>query len=256
MHAWFSGKAFARHRHDTYAIGLTESGIQSFSYRGSSHRSRVGQVVVLHPDEPHDGFAGTALGFGYRILYIDPSRIGAAVRAVSGHSASLPFVRDPVVRNPRLAQTIARAFTCEFEPLAVDTFMLAIAEALIKESGWTRSPATARPMAFTAVHRARRLLDEAKNRVVRSAELEAAAGLSRFELARQFRSLLGTSPYRYSLMRRLEFARDRLGEGHPAVAVALDAGFADQAHFTRQFRAAFGLTPARYEALRRNGLKS
>jgi len=32
--------------------------------------------------------------------------------------------------------------------------------------------------------------------------------------------------------------------------VALEAGFADQAHLTRMFRAAFGLTPARYRALR------
>src|SRR5204863_2518434 len=72
----------------------------------------------------------------------------------------------------------------------------------------------------------------------------------RYDLARQFRIMLGTSPYRYLLMRRLEFAREQIHRERPLVEVAFDAGFADQAHFTRAFRSAFGLTPARYRALR------
>ncbi len=85
--------------------------------------------------------------------------------------------------------------------------------------------------------------------MVHSAELEALTGLSRYELARQFRRVSGTSPYRYLLMRRLDDARKQLA-GHAALAeIALDAGFADQAHFTRMFKAAYGLTPASYRAL-------
>ena len=54
--------AFAPHRHDTYAIGLTETGVQAFDYRGSAHISTTGNVVVLHPDETHDGHAGSEAG--------------------------------------------------------------------------------------------------------------------------------------------------------------------------------------------------
>jgi AraC-like DNA-binding protein len=88
---------------------------------------------------------------------------------------------------------------------------------------------------------------------VRSVELEAVTGLSRYELARQFRTAYGTSPYRYSLMRRLDFARHRLRDGMPLVELALVAGFADQAHFTRMFRSAFGVTPGRFARLRGAG---
>lgn len=84
---------------------------------------------------------------------------------------------------------------------------------------------------------------------MRSSELEAITGLSRYEFARQFRALYGTSPYRYSLLRRLDIARARLGTGMPPAELALDAGFADQAHVTRMFRSAYGLTPARYARL-------
>jgi AraC-like DNA-binding protein len=101
-----------------------------------------------------------------------------------------------------------------------------------------------------AIERARQFLDAEKTRVVHSLELESVTGLTRYDLSRQFRIMVGTSPYRYLLMRRLEFARERIHRGRPLVEVALDAGFADQAHFTRAFRSAFGLTPARYRALR------
>ena len=77
-----------------------------------------------------------------------------------------------------------------------------------------------------------------------SQELESITGLTRYDLSRQFRIMFGTSPYRYLLMRRLEFARERIHQERPLVEVAFDAGFADQAHFTRAFRSAFGLTPA------------
>ena len=54
---------------------LTEVGVQAFDYRGVAEVSTPGQVVVLHPDETHDGRAGTPDGFGYRIVYVAPARI-------------------------------------------------------------------------------------------------------------------------------------------------------------------------------------
>jgi hypothetical protein len=91
--AWFRGSAYRRHRHDTYAIGVTETGLQAFAYRGATHRSVPGNVVVLHPDEAHDGRAGSEAGFGYRQLYVAPSLILAALRELYGEGAVLPFAR-------------------------------------------------------------------------------------------------------------------------------------------------------------------
>ena len=54
LRAWFSGPAYAKHRHDTYAIGVTEVGVQAFDYRGRVEHSLRGQVTVLHPDTPRD----------------------------------------------------------------------------------------------------------------------------------------------------------------------------------------------------------
>jgi len=53
MEARFFGNAFSPHRHDTYAIGVTLHGIQTFTYRGATHYSKPGNLVILHPDELH-----------------------------------------------------------------------------------------------------------------------------------------------------------------------------------------------------------
>ena len=250
LRAWFGGRAFTKHCHDTYAVGVTEAGVQAFDYRGRVERSTPGQVIVLHPDEMHDGRAGTEVGFGYRIVYVEPARIAAAVRTIRARPAPLPFVREPVSSNPTLGRAVAAAFQCAPEPLALDALVLRLAEGLI--AGDPRSPAACPPprLDHAAIERARVFLDS-RRAIVRSLELEAVTGLSRYEIARQFRTAHGTSPYRYSLMRRLDFARNRLGSGMPLAEVALAAGFVDQAHFTRMFRAAFGVTPGRYARLRR-----
>jgi AraC-like DNA-binding protein len=248
LRAWFGGRAYARHRHDTYAIGVTEAGVQTFDYRGRVERSIPGQVVVLHPDEMHDGRPGTPAGFGYRIVYVDPARIGAAARTLTGRPGPLPFAREPVSSSPTLARAVAAAFREPPEPLALDALVLRLAEGLLDAEAPGRAARAAR-LDHAALERARALLHE-RRAIVRSGELEAVAGLGRYELARQFRAAFGTSPYRYSLLRRLDFARRALAAATPLADVALAAGFYDQAHFTRAFRTAFGMTPGAYARLR------
>jgi len=253
LQAWFGGHGYDTHRHDTYAIGLTDSGVQAFDYRGATKVSTPGQVVVLHPDEAHDGRAGTPDGFGYRIVYVAPARIAEAARALRGPRCALPFVREPVVGDDRIAAAIEGAFLDEPEPLAVDALVFQLAEALCDADPSCCAGATPARVDGAAVARAQELLDAETARVVGSAELEAISGLTRHELARQFRAALGTSPYRYSLLRRLDRARALLADGRPLADVALDAGFADQAHLTRMFKAAFGVPPARHRALEARG---
>src|SRR5258708_40027857 len=84
---------FEPHRHDTYAIGITTAGVQTFHYRGLRRICLPGQLHVLHPDEAHDGAAGTDGGFGYPNLYIPPRLVRDALSGIA-----LPFVADPIQR--------------------------------------------------------------------------------------------------------------------------------------------------------------
>jgi AraC-like DNA-binding protein len=248
IEAYFAGHAFDPHRHDTYAVGLTLSGVQRFTYRGMVRDSLAGQAIVLHPDEVHDGRAGVDTGFIYRMVYVEPRLIRDAL---AGRTRSLPFVPTPVTDDGRMVAAAAGALAAvdrQMEPLEVDQAILALAEAMAALAGAASPPAD--PVASLAVDRARDLIDAHCDRVVGSDELEQATGMDRWQIARHFRAQLGTSPYRYLTMRRLDRVRAALLAGVPMAEAAVASGFADQSHMTRQFKRAYGVSPGRWRAVR------
>lgn len=246
LSARFGGHAYDPHRHETYAVGLTLSGAQSFHYRGALRTSRAGQVMVLHPDETHDGHATAADGFAYRMLYVDPALVSSAL-----DGRSPPFVPDAVADDPALAELVRDAFADfpqPLEPLALDALVGRLAELLAARSDG-EAPAWREPAARREVNRARDFLTAEALRTVRSEELERVSGLDRFALARHFRAAFGTSPHRFQVGRRLARAQLLIAEGVALSRVAAATGFADQSHLTRHFSARFGLTPGRWAAL-------
>ncbi|MCX8573013.1 MULTISPECIES: AraC family transcriptional regulator [Hyphomicrobiales] len=245
--ARFGGHAYDPHRHETYAVGHTLSGAQAFRYRGSDRVSVRDECMVIHPDEVHDGHAGAPEGFSYRMLYIEPWLICRAL----GRDRLLPFVPGVVERDAGLAALIDEAFTDfpgAMEPLQADAFIADVAQHLARRSDDARPRRTAQ-LPVDEVAAARSFLAEEFDRPVSSDDLERITGLDRFELSRAFRRLVGTSPHRYLVGRRLANARSRMAAGEPLAEVAAASGFADQSHMTRHFRARFGITPGRFTTL-------
>jgi AraC-like DNA-binding protein len=241
IEAWFHGKAYAMHRHDTYAIGRTLAGVQSFSYRRNQRNSLPGNTLILHPDEPHDGRAGTEEGFQYRMIYVEP----ALFQDVLGGRA-LPFLEGGVTTDPRLAgatSTLLQHVGYTLEPLEQSDALAELVNALAAVTG---TPARSSKGNFFAAQRARDYLHANCARVVTLDELEAATGRDRWSLSHDFRKFYGTSPYRYLTMRRLDAVRHMLLAGTSLADAAAAAGFADQSHMTRHFSKAFGLTPGRW----------
>lgn len=246
--ACFAGHAYDPHRHDSYAIGLTLGGVQSFDYRGARADGLAGCALVIHPDERHDGRAGAEGGFAYRMAYVEPRLVLEAGR---GRLGALPFLRDPVSRDARLVAAV-RALLDDLdvplEPLAADAALADLADALVALDP-SAAPRPARPGIAASLERARDRLAAQAGGAVRSEDLEALTGLDRFTLARHFRRRFGTSPYRYLVMRRLDAARAAIRAGASLADAAASAGFADQSHLTRQFKRAFGVTPDRWRRI-------
>jgi AraC-like DNA-binding protein len=241
--AFFHGRPFAPHRHDTYGIGITTAGVQTFRYRGELHRAEPGQCHILHPDEPHDGAAGTCEGFGYRIVHIDPALVQQALQG-----RGLPFVRAPVLAASHLPTGFAADvwdIETTIDDLARTGIVEAVASLLTAASG---EPPRGGRFATAAVSRVRDLIAACPAQPHLMNDLERIAGLDRWTLARQFRALFGISPSRFRTHRRLDLVRQLLLAGTPLAAAAIDAGFADQSHMSRQFKQACGLTPAAWRS--------
>ncbi|ASY67936.1 AraC family transcriptional regulator [Sinorhizobium fredii] len=242
IEAFFAGRAYEPHRHDTYAIGQTLSGVQSFRYRGAERTSLPGATMVLHPDELHDGQAGSEHGFRYRMIYIEP----AAIQSVLG-GRPLPFIKGGVTSDPRLfaaVHALLPATDARIETLEFEDGLFELAHALEGAAGGP-SRATA-AIDYRAAERARLYLHDLPHGTVTLESLEAISGRDRWSLSRDFRRLFGTSPYRYLVQRHLEAAKVGLRRGVPPAQAALESGFADQAHMSRHFKKAFGVTPGRW----------
>jgi AraC-like DNA-binding protein len=74
------------------------------------------------------------------------------------------------------------------------------------------------------------------------AEASEAAGLEPRELRRRFAWAVGLSPKRLQRVARFERLRLQIGRT-PAASLAVDLGYADQAHMIRECRALSGSTP-------------
>lgn len=75
-------------------------------------------------------------------------------------------------------------------------------------------------------------------------ELAQEACLSKYHLVRLFKKQTGVTSHTYQLHLRLNEARRLLFQEQPLTEIALELGFADQAHFTNTFkRYADGFSP-------------
>jgi len=78
--------------------------------------------------------------------------------------------------------------------------------------------------------------------------MAAAAHLSVYHFARQFKAATGLPPHQYVIMRRVERARQLLQAGTDLslAEVAAHAGFSDQSQFSHHFKRLVGVTPGQF----------
>ncbi|MGH7718540.1 MAG: AraC family ligand binding domain-containing protein, partial [Gemmatimonadaceae bacterium] len=244
LRASYDHHRFAKHFHETFSIGLIESGANGFLHRGGVEVAVAGTLCAVNPGEVHTG--GERGRWSYRNLYPSADLLRDVASQVAGRPRDLPDFRSGVINDPRAVELMRRLFLSleerapylERESRLVD----ALGHLVIHHIGAPTADLRAPPEP-TAVKRAREYLDAHCTENVSLAKLTEVTGRSPFHLLRLFRAAVGLPPHAYLMQRRLLRARSLVLAGIPLVQAAADAGFADQAHLTRCFRAVFGLTP-------------
>jgi AraC family transcriptional regulator len=224
---------------------VTESGRREIRYAaGEARFTPAGQPVAFRwSGEVH------LLMLGFEPWFFE--RVAAEV----GCPATLPAdtnIQKLPADHPavRIVQHLAR----ELEPAAggrllADGLARAAAVHLLRQFApvpHVRAPHAAPPSAvLRAVDLMRRRLAEP----LTIDELAAAAGLSRFHFARQFKAATGHPPHEYLVRLRIDRAQELLrqhGRAWNFAAVAHEVGFSDQSHLTRQFKRVVGVTPGEF----------
>ena len=247
---------YTRHSHEGYALGVVEGGAHAFASRGSVWTATPGNVVIVNPDDAHDG--GPARGdtrYWYRMLYVDASVLASALADRRDRTVPAPLFPEAVVHDPALAESLSKLHRALERPeahLERETLLLTTLAALALRHGRAAHPAAALGRPPRAVSTAREYIAGHFAENISLARLAALAGVSRFHLLRMFRHSFGLPPHLYQTQLRLRHARRLMASGHAPARAAAAAGFADQSHLTRKFKAAFGITPGQFLGQRNN----
>ena len=283
-----TARAFPRHSHDRFGVGLIVSGgHKSASGRGPVE-ARMNDVITVNPGEVHDGSPLDERGRAWHMLYFEPSMLaGAAAELGSVQTREVELTR-PVVHDPLLKLLFERLFAVAVQPfdagddlareqalLALIAHLLsahasrdvgrALGRALGRDLGCDLGRDVGRNLGRDASHhahassslsrgpiaRAKARIDDDPSAPLTLADLADEAGISRFQLLRSFAHETGLPPHAYRMQRRVVLARQLIAGGVSLADAAAAAGFADQSHMTRAFVRLLGVTPANYAAATR-----
>lgn len=237
-------RAFPEHSHAEWVVGAVMTGSEALVVGGSTHDVRAGQVLRLHPDQPHANRTIDGETLRYRVAYI-PDHLIAPFVADGG---TVRRFAAPVLIDPRSHAAVAGAHAIlsrdDSGRLEQESALAGLCLVMFADS-YRRTPGE-EPVSSAAVATARAYIDSHFADGFGLATLAAAAGISVFHLARSFRTAVGITPLAYRNQRRIVEARRLLLAGQPIAAVALDVGYADQSHLTRHFQRIVGISPARY----------
>jgi AraC family transcriptional regulator len=191
-------------------------------------------------------------------LYLPPSRFSSDNLGEGLDTTAIKSLRhEGGFHDPLLAE-IAYAIMSELEHetsagrLLAETLALGLVARLIQNHAAASPSGLAIPALREGLDRRRlaRVLDYIEANLegdLTVARLASVACLSQFHFARAFKAAVGESPHRHVGARRLERAKELLGDADRAlIDIALALRFSCQANFTRAFRRATGQTPAQY----------
>ncbi|WP_119392557.1 AraC family transcriptional regulator [Taklimakanibacter lacteus] len=249
--ATFRKHIFPPHTHETYVIGVTLEGVHSYMHKGVRVRCEAGTICFINPAEVHDG-SPDSHGYSYRMTYPSPEFLTALLRAETGRPVGAPRFRTPGVHDPELAQMFCaahRALEGKDEALLADEKLIGFYLTAIERYAGGLPGMIAAGQEPDAVARIKDYLMAHLAEATDFQTLAEQAGLSAWHLIRVFRKATGLTPHAWLVDRRVHQARELLRAGESPSHIAVQCGFADQAHLTRSFKARLGVTPGQYRAL-------
>ncbi len=245
MAARFVRHSFAPHSHDDLMIGVMHGGVKAFRHGRSRQYAGSGSLSVVNPGEMHTGERAHGEELVYAALYVPETVLAAMSPRLSGGRSA---IRQAVVDDHAVWRCLALAHRLGMDGedvVAAEQAMTRGVSLLVQRYGATR---------FTesdagcpkAVNRAKAFLEARACDHISLVDASNAAGVGLHHLIKLFTQHLGLTPHAYLTQVRIARSRDLLRRGEPAAQVALDVGFADQAHFTKRFKQFTGTTPALY----------
>jgi AraC-like DNA-binding protein len=247
LSAEYTSHEFAPHSHDSYSIGLVQSGALSFKYRSPSDVVPAGNIMIIHPGEVHTGKCIGDQGCVYRMMYIKPEILRDGFSELYAKPPLDLFFRAQNILDRDLARTIFQVHR-SFENATLMVFekeskLMTLMARLISRHASPRLLVKPLRTDKSFVKKAKRFLEDRYDENVSLKDLAREVNISPYHLLRVFESELGIPPYAYLTQIRIQESKRLLSNGVSIADVAQQTGFCDQSQFTKRFKQIVGTTP-------------
>ncbi len=251
------------HHHDFFELYYFLRGDVEYAIEGVQYRLKKGDLLLISPRELHQArILPSTDPYERYVLWLDPLWLRSLStpdtdltacfdRARPGHTNRISTAGSRLsTARDILASLVQESYGGEFGSdlasvslilqLMVEVNRMARAVSPDPERGPISSPLVSQVLSCIGMHYGEPLTLDG---------LAARFHVSRSHLSREFQRMVGTSVYRYILLRRLNEARLLLREGVPATEVSTRCGFQDYGNFFRAFRGRYGMGPRQYTGL-------
>jgi AraC-like DNA-binding protein len=248
LRASFTRHRYELHTHSTYVIAIVTRGAERLRVGAHRHVAAKGAIILVNPEEVHDGEAGTEEGWAYRTLYPPASLLRQVAAELGGRN--LPAFRHAVIEDPGLeaklidAHRLAETGDVDAEAALFVSLRLLI---LRHADPHVAAEAEIRPACAQRLERYRDFIEANLAAPIDLATLAGLAGVTRFQVVRDFKRQVGLTPGAYIRLSRHKAAASYIEQGLSLAEASAAAGFADQSHLTRVFRSIQGISPKLFQ---------
>ncbi|MGF6200267.1 helix-turn-helix domain-containing protein [Pseudomonas laurylsulfatiphila] len=239
---------YTRHAHEHFSIGAITAGRSTYLHEQSAFEVSAGTVVLMNPGDVHACNPIEDQPWSYLMLYVDTPWL-TDLQHQLGFSDDAAFRRFSAThtRDANLFAGLAGLYEVLVDPQQDVLRKHSVAVEFFTDVQLRLNPVD-QPLREPnfKLERAADYIREHCTQTLTLEDICEAAQLSPSYLIRTFKQHYGMTPHAFLVNRRIQFARDQLRSGKLIADVALEAGFADQAHFQRAFKQHLAATPGQY----------
>lgn len=243
------------HHHDFYEVYFFLDGSMDYQVEGHVYSLRPGDLLLINPMEIHQPRVNSKDAFLERIvLWIDKAYLESLGSGDSSLTRcfdnSLPTHRNLLRLSPsqqsNITHLLASLIRERYEPsygsdLYAKGLLLQFMVELNRVA--TEVPNSVTPKGTQLISDVIAYINDNYQQKLSMDLLASKFYVSKYYLGHEFSRVVGTSVYRYIMLKRLLIARQMLLSGQAPSQVYSQCGFGDYANFYRAFRAQYGTSP-------------
>lgn len=247
---------FPVHSDPTLKIGipLTSSSLhvrwQTATGRQKHQSIKEGTISIIPPNLSHEAWLESQMEM--IIIKIAPSLLEQVAEESQEHLVEIETkwsASDPLIRQ--LGLSLFREFQHGVPGnLYVESMGNILATHILRRYGIQNKSSKHKQVNEVSQKKLRQAVDylnENLSRDITLTELAKLVEMNQYKFSRVFKDVVGISPHKYLLSRRVEEGKELLAQTQLSIAeISYNIGFSSQSHFTSTFRRFTGTTPAFY----------